>query len=158
MSSEWSTLEPELVGARRTSNWPPVDERLWARVDRTEACWTWMGNVSNGGYGQINNGGRLVMVHRLAYELLVGPIPLGLQLDHLCRNRRCVNPAHLEPVTQQENIRRGNSGQKNAARTHCPDGHPYDESNTYLSPGSKSRTCRTCQQAARRRWKQRNVS
>lgn len=94
-----------------------------------------------GGYGYRRiggRGGRFVYIHRLAYEELIGPIPDGLQIDHLCRNRACYNPAHLEPVTQQENIRRGYW----AMKTHCPRGHAYDVVNTQWR-GNKRR-CATC--------------
>lgn len=86
--------------------------------------------------------GERKVVHRIAYELLVGPIPDGLQLDHLCRVRNCVNPDHLEPVTGQENMRRGYFGTK----THCPNGHAYDEANTYIFSNTRGRhrQCRTC--------------
>jgi hypothetical protein len=84
-------------------------------------------------------------VHRVAYELLVGPIPEGLELDHLCRNTRCVNPEHLEPVTGRENLMRAVSSwaAKNAAKTHCPQGHPYDEENTKVKRDG-GRACRAC--------------
>ena len=95
--------------------------------------------------------------HRFAYEMLVGPIPEGLDLDHLCRVRHCVNPNHLEPVTRSENLRRGirprlpqndRIGDKNRAKTHCPKGHPYDEANTLMHywkrENSMRRLCRTC--------------
>src|SRR6266496_2265386 len=88
--------------------------RFWAKVDRSggsRACWLWTGKTGRDGYGRIGLGGRGALVrvraHRFAYELLIGPIPDGLQIDHLCRVRHCVNPAHLEPVTQRENILRG---------------------------------------------------
>lgn len=113
-------------------------------------CWVWTGCRNNGrGYGQFRVGGRLdgktKLVHRLVYDLLVGPIPEGLQLDHLCRNRACCNPAHLEPVTQEENRRRGLRGGLN---THCLNGHEYTPENTYHYKGKpgrgRERVCRTC--------------
>jgi len=125
-------------------------ERLWSRVDRSdpESCWLWPGATSDG-YGQIGIGqGERVYVHRLAYELLVGPIPQGLQLDHLCRVRHCVNPAHLEPVTGWENNRRSSSPTAvNARKTHCRFGHEFTPENTYVF-STGSRRCRTC----RLRW------
>jgi hypothetical protein len=84
------------------------------------------------------------LAHRVSYELLVGPIPQGLQLDHLCRNRRCINPAHLEPVTSRENTMRGETvAAANASRDHCPSGHPYSDSNT-IALGKGGRKCREC--------------
>jgi hypothetical protein len=98
--------------------------------------------------------------HRVAYEALIGPIPDGLQLDHLCRNRACVNPLHTEPVTQIENIRRGEagvpSGSQQRAKTHCPQGHPYSQGNTYIRKNGH-RMCRTCNAAAQRRLRRRNI-
>jgi hypothetical protein len=116
-------------------------------------CWTWTGATSDGGYGVVRWGGKIGRVHRLVYEAMVGPITAGLDLDHLCRNRACYNPAHLEPVTRGENIRRGlapaigqaTSKRRAEQRTHCPHGHPYDDENTNLRPG-RGRECRTCKQ------------
>jgi hypothetical protein len=112
-------------------------------------CWRWTGAISRGGYGQAHACGIQVAAHRLAYELFVGPISGGLVLDHLCRQRWCCNPEHVEPVTQAENIRRGLTGHINATKTHCPYGHPYTADNTYVIPATGARACRTC--AARRR-------
>lgn len=86
---------------------PPLD-RLMALLERPTGsdCWLWTGYVAAGGYGEFHLAGRTRKAHRVAYELLVGPVPEGLDLDHLCRVRRCVNPEHLEPVTRQENLRR----------------------------------------------------
>lgn len=123
----------------------PWLERLLGRiyVKCDNGCWEWRGAHFDTGYGQIMIDRRLRGVHRVVYELLKGPIPDGLFLDHLCRNPPCCNPAHLEPVTNGENILRGEGwGARNARKTHCLHGHPYDEKNTYLL--GKSRSCRTC--------------
>jgi len=120
------------------------EDRFWDKVRRGDKCWLWVGARSSTGYGQIAAAGRLVYAHRFAYELLVGDIPETLQIDHLCRNRACVNPDHMEAVTQRVNILRGEStAARNAAKTHCRRGHPFDEANTiHLSRGG--RQCRTC--------------
>ncbi len=115
-------------------------------------CWLWTGYLSNG-YGHfwgINN--KWNQAHRFAYEQLVGKIPKGMDLDHLCRIRNCVNPKHLEPVTRQENLKRGKTGgfRKNSApdwqlaKTHCPKGHPLFGDNVYYRPKPKGRVCRQC--------------
>lgn len=119
-----------------------TSERFWSKVDTGGRCWIWLASVSPSGYGKfrLSDPRRLVAAHRFAYELEVGPIPEGLDLDHLCRNRGCVNPAHLEPVTRSENVRRGTKGR---LVTHCPQGHEYDEANTYVSPQGL-RHCRRC--------------
>lgn len=111
-------------------------------VDIPTGCWLWTAATIQKGYGQFWYDGKLQYAHRIAYELLVGPIPNGLQLDHLCRVRNCVNPEHLEPVTNQENCRRGETGAHNGIKTHCPHGHPYDEINTYRHRGE--RRCKGC--------------
>lgn len=106
-------------------------------------CWVYSGcRQSGGGYGLAWWEGKLRLVHRAVYEVLVGPIPAGFQIDHLCRNTACYNPAHLEAVTPAENSRR-----RVARITHCPFGHPYDEGNTYTAPtrhGGVNRQCRIC--------------
>lgn len=105
-------------------------------------CWIWMGTL-RGGYGRFSLGRKQVSAHRHAYLMAGLDIPKGFELDHLCRIRSCVNPKHLEPVTHAENVRRGNSGKYILARTHCPYGHPYDESNTEIRK-SGARRCREC--------------
>jgi hypothetical protein len=121
----------------------PVTERFWERVEITESCWLWRGARTGGGYGQLIIDGRRTYAHRWAYESLVGDIPVGLQLDHLCRTRHCVNISHLEPVTVRENVLRGEGvSARHARKTHCPSGHPYSSGNTYLSRGRRS--CRQC--------------
>jgi hypothetical protein len=112
---------------------------LASRVLVGPGCWPWTGAKSDSGYGlfsEKNEKGRPVLrrAHRLMYEYMVGPIPEGLTLDHLCRNRLCVRPSHLEPVTSVENVRRGEAPTaKNARKTHCPRGHEYNAANTILN-------------------------
>lgn len=120
------------------------------RVDETTGCWVFTGHLNDSGYGIIvrkAEGRPHIRAHRYYYELSVGSVPEGLVLDHLCRNRACVNPAHLEPVTNAENVARGAF----AMRTHCPKGHPYDEVNTYVGPNGGGRQCVACR-AEYRAW------
>lgn len=129
----------------------PAAERFWSKVEATapDSCWLWMA-ATDRGYGRFGvTSGRMVAAHRWSYEQVVGPISEGLTLDHLCRVRNCVNPAHLEPVTLEENLARI------PARTHCPKGHAYNEANTYYSPpnpntGRRTATCRTCNREKQR--------
>lgn len=119
-------------------------ERFWVKVQPAAAdeCWIWQAARTHG-YGRFWDGSRLQPAHRIAFEMLRGDIPPGLVLDHLCRTPPCVNPYHLDVVTRGENVRRGEAGANMRAKTHCPSGHPYDETNTRLSP-SGARYCRTC--------------
>lgn len=130
----------------------PVIEKIRARIREDESgCWIWTGTIDASGYGKFYNPATQAdgLAHRLSYEAALGPIPSGLTLDHLCRITRCVNPAHLEPVTLEENIRR-------AARTktHCVNGHPFDEANTGKKPGGVRR-CLTCHREQQREYSRR---
>ncbi|MGA5354024.1 HNH endonuclease signature motif containing protein [Streptomyces thermodiastaticus] len=106
-------------------------------------CWIWQAATNRKGYGIFSVNGGSTLAHRFSYELHVGPIPDGLELDHRCRVRACSNPAHLEPVTHAENVRRGKAGAHYRNRTECPQGHPYDDQNTYRRRNG-GRACRQC--------------
>ena len=114
-------------------------------------CWQWAKNPK-GRYGQFSVGKQKgISAHRASYELFNGPIPAGLTVDHLCRNTRCVNPAHLEAVTQRVNTLRGTGPiAVNAAKTHCDHGHELTDANTYIDKRG-ARCCRPCQRAKDRR-------
>jgi hypothetical protein len=119
-----------------------AQERFFGFVEITPTdCWAWKGATDHLGYARFHASAGVQLAHRLAYEWFVGPIPAGLEIDHVCRNRRCVNPAHLEAVTHRENVLRGASAPGGA--THCPRGHVYDVSNTHIAP-SGDRRCRRC--------------
>lgn len=131
----------------------PLWDRFWPKVDTTGPCWEWTASKNHLGYGQVSReypDRRLGMAHRVAYELLVGPIPEGKELDHLCRNPSCVNPDHLEPVTHAENMRRApyDAPASKRAKTHCPAGHPYSGENLYVNPKGR-RECRACRKQRR---------
>lgn len=139
----------------------PAD--LMRRVrPRPDGCWLWTGYIDSDGYGRCaaRSDGQ-VLVHRIFYIEWIGPIPQGLEIDHLCRNRACVRPAHLEAITHGENVRRGISGRVNGGRqrskTACPKGHPYVGSNLYVSPRG-DRGCRTCRREQARAYRERRVS
>lgn len=124
-------------------------ERFWAKVNKTDSCWLWQAARNNTGYGVFWRDRRVGVAHRYAYELVVGEIPEGLQLDHLCRVRHCVNPAHLEPVTNRENWRRGDSPSATAYRTGvCKYGHSLDDA--MKDRLGQIRNCRTCKLEKRR--------
>ena len=132
-------------------------ERFWPKVNKTESCWLWTAARHRSGYGSFRDGNRTAEAHRVAYELLVGPIPHGLTLDHLCRIRHCVNPEHLEPVTNKENQARGNgiAAQRSRA-TACPNGHVYTPETT--GHNKRGRYCIPCRKAILRRYYHRHHS
>ncbi len=121
-----------------------------AKITVTPAgCWQWTGARSSSGYGQVGISGVSKSTHRVAYELLVGAIPDGLQIDHLCRNKTCCNPVHLEPVTNREN----NLRRPGVHKLHCVHGHEMTPENTIIKNfrGSVRRNCRTCANSQRRK-------
>lgn len=118
-------------------------------IDEATGCWGWQRTVTPGGYGRMRASGRMQYAHRVYYERLRGPIPAGLQLDHLCRNPSCVRPEHLQPVTGQENVLRGDTiAARRKAQTHCVKGHPFNDENTIHR--GRMRACRECQRQANR--------
>lgn len=124
----------------------------WSR--RIGSCWFWFGAVDGCNYGIINIKRKVYRAHILAYISYRSPVPEGLELDHLCNNRFCVNPYHLEAVTHKVNVLRGNSfSALNILKTRCPKGHEYSEENTYWSTRktNKGRTCKTCTIAGTKR-------
>ncbi|MFE5301833.1 HNH endonuclease signature motif containing protein [Streptomyces sp. NPDC056632] len=139
---------------------PGAKDRCLSRVTKTDTCWLWSGTLTKDGCGSFRFG-LTNAAHRASYLLFVGPIPEGLQVDHVCHNwdetcaggdtcrhRRCVNPAHLEAVTKRDNVLRGKTiAAIAAAKTHCPEGHPYDEANTIFRNSDGARVCRACRRA-----------
>lgn len=127
---------------------PRQDEKFWKRVDASGDCWEWIGVIDRGGYGTFSlgatTGSRLA--HRVVWGVLAGYLSTDLEVDHLCFNRRCVNPDHLEPVTHEENQRRKrwNPWLNKTYRTRCPQGHAYDVENTRIRANG-TRTCRACE-------------
>lgn len=145
--------------ATRLSPGAPLADRLaYRRTIDDSGCWLWKGARSAAGYGQITVAGRRMYTHRASYELHVGAIADGMQLDHLCRVRHCFNPKHLEPVTNRDNTLRGECGRVNAerqlAKTACRSGHPYTEASVYLRHVG-DRTYRDCRVCARERMRAR---
>ncbi len=124
-------------------------QRFNNKVQQGDGCWEWLGGLTSSGYGKFWLDGGTVLAHRVAYELWVGPIPEDLHLDHLCRRRSCVNPTHLEPVTVRENLLRSPltlAGQ-NAIKTHCRNGHEFNDANTLVLSTTGERMCRPCMRA-----------
>lgn len=130
----------------------PQRMRFWDFVQQTPLCWLWRGPLTDKGYGYISFGRKNVGAHVVSYSIIRGPVPEGLELDHLCRIRDCVNPDHLEPVTSRTNVLRGvGPSAQNARKTHCQNGHAYDT--TWVGHRSiRMRICKTCRRALSSRW------
>lgn len=121
-----------------------IEDRFWSRVEMIpfHSCWEWMGGKNQKGYGDFGDNKK---AHRVSYEIHRGVIPPGLVIDHLCRNRGCVNPLHLEAVSNKENLYRGlGFASKNRKKTSCKNGHPFTQENTYLNVKRNSRVCKIC--------------
>ena len=154
-----SDTEPRICG--RTSLMPTkprsVDrqtrrsQRFWVQARVDGSCWTWTGPLRSNGYGEAREivGARTRYAHRAAYQLVKGPIPTDMELDHTCRNRACINPAHLEPVTTRENLLRSGLTRagRNARKTACIRGHAFTPENTLIVP--RGRQCRECRRLRR---------
>ena len=122
--------------------------RFWRKVEVSAGCWEWVGAVQSAGYGSFTAApNRQTTAHRFAYTAMVGPIPSGMDIDHRCRNRRCVNPSHLEVVSRSENVVRGVAPAVSKmlweTATACPKGHTYTAETLYVDPRG-SRRCRVC--------------
>jgi len=145
----------EVLAAMR----PTTKERFWSKVDKNHItdCWMWVGHKRNG-YGQFNYGGRngvRIGAHRYAYQEIVGDIPGDMVLDHLCRQRDCVNPDHLEPVTRKENVIRGFSpAARQSRQKNCKRGHALSGDNLYVTPKGR-RQCRSCRKQAMKQYYER---
>lgn len=128
-----------------------LEERFWEKVDCSGDCWEWTAHIRGKGYGGFWKDGKMMFAHRVAYELEVGKIPTGLEIDHLCRNRKCVNPHHLEPVTTRENVLRGEGlAAKQSRQTHCKRGHEFVADSWY--PNNKGgKVCRKCESIRRKK-------
>jgi HNH endonuclease len=151
------TLDHELPKPRTNSRAVLVRWReKVSDVPTPSGCWLWTGGRDKDGYGRFSVGRQHRRAHHLAYILFVGPIPDGLEIDHLCRNPGCVNPWHLEPVPQRVNVLRGTGlAAVNARKTHCINGHEFTLANTYVNPSTGNRRCQTCHRDEQRRRVQR---
>lgn len=136
----------------------PETFRFWKRVHKTSGCWMWTGRTGRGGYGIFSaSHEKAVLAHRRSFELVKGLIPEGLTLDHLCRNRLCVNPDHLEPVSLSENNRRSTSPSAlNSRKNHCKHGHEFTPENTHICTNG-GRLCKECSRINRRKYRARHL-
>lgn len=151
LKEPWQSLKGK---SPREINLLPVPLRLsYNIVVDDNGCWIWQGNVSGPGYGTLNLAGKSRLAHRISYELFIGHIPEGLDLDHLCRVRRCINPNHLEPVTRKVNLHRGETWKWRLDKLTCKYGHPLEGSNLRKGKG-RERICIACDN---RRSRERNA-
>ena len=144
------TIQDVLVRRGSNGRYPSIQNLLEFRAN---GCWHWLGNIDTYGYGRITFDGYRWRPHRLIWTALIGEIPVGLVVDHMCRNTACCNPGHLRLVTPAQNVLENSSGfaASNARKTHCPRGPPYSNENTYRDKKGR-RTCKECSKAAYRRW------
>ena len=129
--------------------------RFWEKCERPDAqgaCWIWRCQLNDDGYGVFKVDGTYVRAYRYAYERLRGEVPEGMELDHQCRRRECVNPFHLEAVTHAENIRRGDAGAHNRIKTHCRHGHEFSAENTRIDKQGR-RICKPCMRSHQKRFR-----
>ena len=135
-----------------------LPSRIWNQVQPTpDSCWFWLGPKHTHGYGLTTIDGRTRYAHRVMYENAIGPIPSGLQIDHLCEEKSCVNPEHLEAVTPYENcVRSEGTAKRGATQTHCKRGHEFTAENTYRpSTHPRRKECRTCKRNRTNAYKKR---
>mgnify|MGYP001567469602 FL=1 len=125
---------------------------FWSKIYKTDSCWNWIMGKSDSGYGRFSYNGKTVRAHRFSYELHNGKIPFDKEIDHLCRNRLCCNPEHLEAVNHLENVRRGEDGFLQKSKTHCPKGHEYSGINLYIRKNGW-RNCKECKREAVRKYR-----
>lgn len=135
-----------------------IIERLLNRVEKTDECWNWTGSLSTSGYGQItgyvNDEKTNLITHRVVYEHFKGKIPKNHSIDHLCRNKLCQNPEHLEAVTPRVNTLRGVSAVAiNAQKTHCSSGHPLSGKNLLMDKKNNVRMCKACRRVVHYNWR-----
>jgi hypothetical protein len=144
------------VGLMTTASLPA---RIAAKIVETPGpmdtpCWRWTGAKDSHGYGNVRVQGRVRKAHRVIYEWLRGPMPAGMEGDHLCGERACVRPEHIELVPHAENAQRGDGswmpGERQRTKTHCPRGHAYSAENTYMQPSTGGRLCRACDREKKR--------
>ena len=131
------------------------EEKFWSRVKKTENCWLWTGTHVEQGYGYFSLRGKSVLAHRFSYQLKFGNIPAGLQLDHTCRVKDCVNPAHLEAVTHSENQRRKWGYRNNTPKTKCVRNHPLNKESIYVDKRGR-KSCKSCKALSSKQYQLRN--